>query len=96
MLIQAQGDGNTQAGQRLQRLTTELVCVRSCLLGPSVSVLLDQTHVRLNLQSACGSAIVLMPAGASLQCPPPTLPLVLTPQLRRLLPLTVAIDRSMI
>ncbi len=25
MLIQAQGDGNTQAGQRLQRLTTELV-----------------------------------------------------------------------
>jgi len=25
MLIQAQGDGNSQAGQRLQRLTTELV-----------------------------------------------------------------------
>ena len=27
MLIQAQGDSNTQAGQRLQRLTTELVRV---------------------------------------------------------------------
>ena len=60
MLIQAQGDGNSQAGQRLQRLTTELVriyhpvtwaqCSASLLVNPAVHLFFlcpDQQQMRL-------------------------------------------------